>query len=174
MLKQVQGTRLFKHVTDALCSEKDFFCKREQNLGHRDCLTSIAASGCCNSVGGLGSPAEEKNASVTAVSNSIGEVGVDNILVHPSPKEISSESCHSCGMHPENNDVLTVLLLALPPETWSAIKDEKVLEEISGLVSIQSLPPLLVDEVLHLRGQLFVLKRCNNDNVEHDIDAPII
>lgn len=130
VLKQVQGTSLFKHVTDALSSEKDF-CMREQILGHRDCLPSI----------------EEKNVSVKVVSNSIGEVGVDNILVHSSPKELNSESCRSSGIHPEINDVLTVLLLALPPETWSAIKDEMVLEEISGLVSIQSLPPLLLDEV---------------------------
>ncbi|KAH6773136.1 phytochelatin synthase 1 [Perilla frutescens var. hirtella] len=131
VLKLVQGTGLYKYVTDALLSSE-----KEQT-------PNTAASGCCNRAGKSRSTRD------------------DNIL--------------GKDMHRASNDVLTALLLALPPEIWSsAIKDEKVLKEMSGLVSIQSLPPLLQEEVLLLRGQLSVFKICNNDSVEHDMDDPLI
>ncbi|KAL9142479.1 hypothetical protein ABFS82_14G171900 [Erythranthe guttata] len=71
-------------------------------------------------------------------------------------------------MHRARNDVLTALLLALSPQTWCAIKDDRVLKEILGLVCIERLPSLLRDEVLHLRDQLLVLKRCKDGSVEDD------
>lgn len=61
-----------------------------------------------------------------------------------------------------SNEDLTELLLALPHETWSVLS-KRVLEEILNLVSIEYLPSLLQDEVLHIRGQLLVLKRCHHD-----------
>ncbi|KAL8542147.1 hypothetical protein ACS0TY_003126 [Phlomoides rotata] len=73
---------------------------------------------------------------------------------------IGTPSSANYAMHPRSNDVFTALLLSLPPETWSAIKDEEVVKEISGLVCIRDLPSLIQEEVLHLRGQLLVLKRC--------------
>ncbi|KAG6412521.1 hypothetical protein SASPL_125200 [Salvia splendens] len=146
VLKQVQDTSLYKHVTDAL-SSKNCFCKREQNS-----LPHTVASASCNNAREMRRTVDKNNACATKISraeaNGAGEVGVD----------VGSEShCYS-SMHQASNHVLTVLLFALPPETWRAVVDEQVWEEICGPVSIQKLPPLLQDEVLHLRGQLFVLK----------------
>lgn len=135
MLKQVQDSSLYKHVTDAL-SSKNCFCKREQNS-----LPNTIASACCNNAREMRHTDDENNACATKISraeaNGAGEVGVD----------FGSEShCYS-SMHQASNHVLTVLLLALPPDTWRAVVDEQVWEEICGLVSIQKLPPLLQDEV---------------------------
>lgn len=170
MLKQVQETGLYKHVTNILFSEK-LVCHSKQTSGERDSLPNIAASVCCQGAGiltgksGLSDRfccretcvrcyrAINGDKPVTVVSGTVvngnGEQGVDMLvpIAQKEPSCCNSGSCDYRGVHPASNDVLTALLLALPPQTWSGIKDKKVLEEISGLVSTESLPPLLQEEV---------------------------
>ncbi|XP_076921438.1 glutathione gamma-glutamylcysteinyltransferase 1-like isoform X1 [Bidens hawaiensis] len=189
ILKQVQGTHLYKHVTDFLFT----CCQGPQCLGQETeaSLTDIAASVCCQGAGVLKGNSESSNgfccgetlvhkiksngdmAPVTVVSgtvtNGLVEQKVD-MLVPSSPKCLNSsgpELTDCIGMHPASNDVLTALLLALPPQTWSGIKDETLLQEINTLVSMDSLPTLLQEEIMHLRGQLNVLKRCKDDEVSN-------
>lgn len=90
---------------------------------------------------------------VTVVSgtvvNSNGEQEIDMLV----PSLANLSCCNSSsdgwyGKHPDSNDVLTALLLALPPETWSGIKDEKVLQEIHSLLSAENLPRMLQEEVM--------------------------
>ncbi|KZV21500.1 glutathione gamma-glutamylcysteinyltransferase 1-like [Dorcoceras hygrometricum] len=197
VLKQVQETGLYKMVTDLLSTEK-FVCQFKQTSDQRDCLPNIAATVCCQGAGIFAGISGSSNRfccretcvrcyratngvkPVTVVSGTVvngnGEHGVDMLvpLSQTETSSCSSGSCGSFGMHPASNDVLTALLLALPPETWSGIRDEKVSQEIFGLVSTDSLPPLLQGEIIHLRGQLLMLKRCNDNKVEEDLGAPQI
>ncbi|KAL0418626.1 UNVERIFIED_CONTAM: Glutathione gamma-glutamylcysteinyltransferase 1 [Sesamum radiatum] len=192
VLKQVQETGLYNHVTDIL-SLQNLVCPTKQAMGHRDSLPSIAASVCCQGAGILtgrsGSSdrfccretcvrcyrATNGDKPVTVVSGTVvngnGEQGVDMLvpLSQGEPSCCNSGSCGDSGMHPASNDVLTALLLALPPHTWSGIKDKKLSDEISSLVSTESLPPLLQEEILHLRGQLLMLKRCKDNKVSHQV-----
>ncbi|CAA0815218.1 Glutathione gamma-glutamylcysteinyltransferase 1 [Striga hermonthica] len=188
VLKQVQETGLYKLVSDILSSEK-LVCQMKQISCHQDNLSTIAANVCCQGAGILtGKPgpsyrfccretcvrcyrAVNSDKPVTVVSGTVvngnGEQGVD-MLVPSTQMEhngCSLGSCGNSGMHPDSNDVLTALLLAMPPETWSNIKDERILEEISSLVSTKNFHPLLQEEILHLRGQLLMLKRCKDNKV---------
>ncbi|KAL6564672.1 Glutathione gamma-glutamylcysteinyltransferase 1 [Orobanche minor] len=91
-------------------------------------------------------------------------------------KHVASFLSHSCSGHtPSSGDgnTLTVLLLSLPSTTWDGITDEKLLREIHGLVSIENLPTLLQEEVLHLRRQLHILKRCQEGKVDGDLGLPL-
>ncbi|KAA8543396.1 hypothetical protein F0562_021109 [Nyssa sinensis] len=193
VLKQVQETGLYKYVTDFLSSEESC-CRIITTSSHEDNLPDIAASVCCQGAGFLAGRSGSSNGfccretcvkcfkangdkSITVVSGTVvngdSEQGVD-VLVPSS----QTKSCCGCGpinctgMHPASNDVLTALLLALPLETWSGIKEEKLLREIYSLVSTENLSSLLQEEVLHLRGQLLILKRCQDNKVDEDLGAP--
>ncbi|XP_022887555.1 glutathione gamma-glutamylcysteinyltransferase 1-like [Olea europaea var. sylvestris] len=169
VLKQVEETGLYKHVTDILSSEKSS-CQIKQTIGLRDSLPNIAASVCCQGAGfltgklgladrfccretGVRCYMANGDKPVTVVSgtvvNSNGEQGVD-MVVPLSQKEPNCCSVGSCGysvVHPASNDILTALLLALPPQAWMGIKDYEVLQDMSGLVSTEKLPHLLQEEV---------------------------
>ncbi|ESQ36535.1 hypothetical protein EUTSA_v10007644mg [Eutrema salsugineum] len=115
-------------------------------------------------------------------------VGYEDNLPYVAAKASSQESDESCcretcvkcikGLGDENvtcpsgNDVFTALLLALPPQTWSGIKDQSLLQEMKQLISMVSLPTLLQQEVLHLRRQLELLKRCQENKEDEDLSAP--
>ncbi|KAK3028127.1 hypothetical protein RJ639_038988 [Escallonia herrerae] len=193
VLKQVQEIGLYKHVTGFLSLGKSC-CQTILPSGSGDNLPDIAASICCqgaellagNSVSSdvfccretcvkcLNSNGDRPVTVVSGmVSNGNGEERVD-VLVPSSPKKLSC--CHSgkisCTVHPANNDVLTALLLALPWETWSGIKEEKLLQEIRILVSTENLPTLLQEEILHLRSQLLIMKRCKDNKITVICDIP--
>ncbi|KAG6662793.1 hypothetical protein CIPAW_03G267500 [Carya illinoinensis] len=172
VLKQVQETGLFKHVS-AFLSSANSCCRNLPLLSHQDNFPDIAASVCCQGAEIL---AGISGASVSGtVVNGKSEHGVD--VLFPSsqmkPGCCCSVSSNYIGIHPASNDVLTALLLALPPETWSGIKNEKVLLEISSLALTENLPTLLQEEVLHLRRQLYLLKRCQENKVDVDLGAPL-
>ncbi|KAA8550729.1 hypothetical protein F0562_002413 [Nyssa sinensis] len=142
VLKQVQETGLYKHVTDYLSSEKSC-CRTIPTSGHEDILPDIAASVCCQGAGFL--------------AGSSGSL--DGLCC----RETSVKSFNTNGDRPitvVSGTVVNALILALPLETWSGIREEKLLQEIHSLVSTEDLPTLLQEEVFHLRGQLLILKRC--------------
>lgn len=167
VLKQVQETGLFKYVVEFL-SSVNLCCKNTQAKSHENHLPDIAAVVCCQGAellsGKFGSLERyccqetcvtrlkaNGDKPITLVSgrvvNGSCEQGVD-VLVPSCPKKINCSSPTSCiGIYPAGNDVLTALLLALPPETWCGIKDEKLLSEMHSLVLTKNLPILLQEEV---------------------------
>ncbi|CAK9149987.1 unnamed protein product [Ilex paraguariensis] len=187
VLQQVQETSLYKHVTEFLSSERSC-CRTITTRNNENTLSDIAASVCSQGAGFLAGRSGSSDRfccqetcvkclkangdkPVTVVSgrvvNGNGEQGVD-VLVPSSEIKLScsGQGPSGCiGMHPANNDVLTALLLALPPQTWSGIKEEKLLQEMHNLVSTENLPTLLQEEILHLRAQLHFLKRCKDNKV---------
>ncbi|CAN1270336.1 Glutathione gamma-glutamylcysteinyltransferase 1 [Linum perenne] len=165
ILKQVRGTVLFKHVTTLLSSTTP--CRNMSTKAKDgDDLSDIATNLCCQGAEILAGTSfqgcscmetcikclkgNDSDDSVTVVSatmvNGGSQQGLE-ILVPSSEKKQNSCNCGpSNRIYPASSDVLTALLLALPPETWSGIKDEKLLDEVYTLVSSQSLPVLLQEE----------------------------
>ncbi|XP_078429328.1 glutathione gamma-glutamylcysteinyltransferase 1-like [Wolffia australiana] len=178
VMDQVRATELFKFVSECLSMNgvESFNGGTEE-----ESLPEIAANICCQGAQLLtGNPwggerisscstcvkgwSSGRDKPLTIVSGTVvsggKQQGVD-VLVPTSPRKSNgslSNSSSSPVMHPANNDVLTVLVLALPPATWSGIKNARLLEEIRALVSAENLPDVLQDEVLHLRRQLHCLK----------------
>lgn len=170
VLRQVQDTELYKNVA-AFVSSTSSCCRSKSNLGHEDKLPDIAARVCCQGAeilaGKYSSSSQyccketcvkcfkyNGDKPVTLVSATVvdgsSEQGVDMLLSSSQMKM----NCCGCGpnnfigMYPAGSDVLTALLLALPPETWSGIKDEKLVQGMYALVSIEHLPTLLQEEVM--------------------------
>ncbi|KAK4281314.1 hypothetical protein QN277_012827 [Acacia crassicarpa] len=182
ILEQIRAIALFKHITRWLNSAISC-CRPYANLGDkdRDMSPALAARLCCQGVdlltgcdkqGSSGGKccsqinvqqlhADSENPTVALVSGTIktgnSEQGVDVLvpLCQGGPNSLCISNEGRCvGLHPSTADVLTVLLLALPLQTWSGIREEKLRVEVVELVTTENLPPLLQEEVLFLRGQL--------------------
>lgn len=178
MLKQVQETDLHKYVLNFLSSST--CCRRVPSLTDNDNFQKIATSICCQGaqiLTGKGGSAEcsccretcikclkadeNDNKPVAVLSatvmNGQNEEKVD-VLVPPSLVKVGCGNSNNIGggciklRQPSGSNILTALLLALPSETWSGIKDEEILQEMNGLVSTNNLPPLLQEEVISFSG----------------------
>uniref|UniRef100_A0A1D1ZHP6 glutathione gamma-glutamylcysteinyltransferase n=1 Tax=Anthurium amnicola TaxID=1678845 RepID=A0A1D1ZHP6_9ARAE len=192
VLQQVHETELFNHASDCLSSWSPC-CKVVKALSNKDSLPEIAASVCCQGAqllsGNLGGRdgfccratcvkclKSNGDMPLTVVSGTVvsggNEQGVD-VLVPMSTGKSGRYCSNNCSvMHPASNDVFTVLLLALPPATWSSIKNGPLFEQMDSLVRTENLPDVLQDEVLHLRRQLHFLKACKDNKVDDELDLP--
>ncbi|XP_062190304.1 glutathione gamma-glutamylcysteinyltransferase 1-like [Phragmites australis] len=179
VLQQVRDTKLFTIVHGQQYAKNP--CCKCSSSSEEDSLNRIAAAVCCQGAAILSGNLASRDSFCcrqtslkcvqangdelkTVISGSVvsegNEQGVDMILPMSPP---STSSCNSrlnseIMKYPSNADVLTVLLLALPPSTWLSIKDERLKAEFQTLVSTDSLPDDLKQEILHLRRQLYYLK----------------
>ncbi|KAJ8443990.1 hypothetical protein Cgig2_020836 [Carnegiea gigantea] len=164
VLKQVQETELYKYITKWIQLGS---CCSSTSVGGQGSLCEIASKVCCQGaqllcgkVGACNGTTHSKHLgpesaeSVTVVS---GKVLVEDAqhgfeMLVPCRQRKCGDSCvrnqdASYGNHPSTEDVLTILLLALPSDTWCAVKDEKLQKEFSVIVSLNNLPDLLQQEV---------------------------
>ncbi|KAJ0015046.1 hypothetical protein Pint_20195 [Pistacia integerrima] len=180
VLKQIKETELFKHVTKWLASEISL-CKVVASWDYKETFPEIGANICCQGAELLtgklslsdGTCCNETNVAflksgddkpMTVVSGTVTTDGIEHKietlvpLSRIDPSNLCDFGQSNCkGMHPSTGDVLTILLLALPQQTWSGIKEEKLRMQFSCLVSIDKVPSLLQREVLHLQRQLHFL-----------------
>ncbi|KAH9729236.1 glutathione gamma-glutamylcysteinyltransferase 1 [Citrus sinensis] len=185
VLRQVQETLLFKHVVTFLSSVNSC-CRSMSVLVHKNELPDIAEKVCCQGARILAGKFDSSerfycretcvkclkansDKPVTLVSGTVvnGSIEQEVDVLVPS-SQIGGCGCgpsNYIGIYPVGNDILTVLILALPKETWSGIRDEKLSRQILGLVTTENLPTLLQEEVLHLRRQLHILRRCQENKV---------
>lgn len=176
-MNQVHEINLFQHVSKYLSSANSC-CSKIPFSGHKDNLPDIAASVCCQGAEFLAGKYLSPNGfccretcvkcfqanggkPITVVSgrvvNGNSEQGVD-VLVPSFLTKVGccGSECSCTRMHPNSDDVLTALLLALPMDTWSGIKDEKLIQEMYRLVSTENLPTLLQEEVYFTFVLLFL------------------
>ncbi|KAL5702356.1 glutathione gamma-glutamylcysteinyltransferase [Ranunculus cassubicifolius] len=135
VLKEVKETELFKHVTEWLSSTNP----------------SCSGTSCL------------KAKMIETISSKQGM----NMVVPPyEPSScLSSVSANCIETQEASTDGLTALILAMSPQTWLGIKDKELLKEMTSLVCTERLPPLLQEEVLYLRRQLYFLKKCLDDEL---------
>ncbi|XP_026655739.1 glutathione gamma-glutamylcysteinyltransferase 1-like isoform X2 [Phoenix dactylifera] len=188
VLQEVRETKLFKFVTEWSFSGGSC-CRNEPSVCDKDSLPEIAASVYCqgaellNSRDGAnqelccrGTSIESLRAKedlpMTLVSGKVVSGGREQLLDVLVPISLANSSSSGSGLHnsteihPTTNDLLTVLLLALPYHTWLGIKDERLLAKIQDFFSTENLPDILQEEVLHLRRQLQFLRRCKDKEAD--------
>ncbi|KAJ8749104.1 hypothetical protein K2173_013711 [Erythroxylum novogranatense] len=176
ILNQVRETKLYTYMSRWLISESS-----KQNCvtysASKDTLSEITAEACClgtkllngNSsdckdfgkadVNFLKSGDSEKP--VTAVSGGVNDdgngKGIDILVPFSQSKAgglCDAEMDRCICMPPRTGDAFTVLIFSLPESTWSNVKDEELRGQMRSLVSVDNLPSLLQEEVLHLRRRV--------------------
>lgn len=199
ILQQIRETEMYK-VVDKWASSATSCCTLSWSAEAN--LSDIVKSCCCQGAStlcGMVGVAKEcfcksacmKNmstcdtASMAIVSGTVlangSEQGID-VLV-PTATQIKhppycnngeSSSGNLIQRCPASKDLLTILVLALPPQTWHGLQEKDLREEIYRLVSLDNLLTGLREEVLHLRRQLHFLYKFQIGRLEEDLQDPLV
>ncbi|KAL1199634.1 Glutathione gamma-glutamylcysteinyltransferase 1 [Cardamine amara subsp. amara] len=180
-LTQVHGTELYMYVSKFLTS-----------VGYEESLSYAAATACCQGAQILSgsssrdfycrqisvkcikgsSSVEEATVICGVVVGDGSEQKVDLLVPSTQPVITNGSEYGPETKYPSCNEVFTSLLLALPPQTWLGIKDQALQSKMKKLLSVGSLSTTQHEEVSHLRRQLLLLKRCQENKEEEDLTAP--
>ncbi|PKI71906.1 hypothetical protein CRG98_007674 [Punica granatum] len=203
VLKQVQETDLHQDVLEFLlssscCTRLPSSFNEEENLQkfvssiRCKCAEILAGNIGCSGCSHCGETenctkcisADDNNNNATTVLRETVAYGQNEekveMLIPFSQVKVEHRDSNDLGgnacikLQPAGSNILTVLLLALPPETWSRVKNPELQQEMYGIFSTENLPPLLQEEVLHLRRQLYLLKKCQENNVVEDLSSPSV
>nr|AGC82138.1 phytochelatin synthase [Suaeda salsa] len=176
ILMQVRGTKLFKHIKKWLLSAPS--CMQNAILNGYDSLDKIASEVCwqgarilggkvgscdsaCDIKTQLRSSDYDNGDSVSVASGKVimedSENGVEMLVPCCQAQLCACGSKNTNKKHPLLADAITVLILALPPDTWNHLKDARLREEFCGIISTNNFSNLLQQEILHLRKQLHFL-----------------
>ncbi|CAF1731184.1 unnamed protein product [Brassica napus] len=183
-LTQVHETELYEHVSKFLTS-----------VGYEENLSFAAATACCQGakvlsgcssneyycretsvkcIKGHGpSGVEEATVIAGVVVRDGSEQEVDLLVPSTQPVSKGSEYYSPESKYPSGSDAFTALLMALPPQTWFGIKDQALQTKMKKLVSVGTFSTMHHEEVSHLRKQLIMLKRCQENKEEEDLTAPL-
>lgn len=193
ILQQIRATEMYKVVdkwasSGASCCTLSFLAEADLFEIVKNCCCQGAAT-LCGMVGVakeyfckkacMRSMSTCDTASMAIVSGTVlangSEQGID-VLV-PTAAQIKQPPCcnressstNFLQCYPAIKDLLTILLLALPPKTWDQIQEQGLQEEIYHLVSLDNLFTGLREEVLHLRRQLQFLYKFQIGKLEEDL-----
>lgn len=125
------------------------------------CMKSMSTNDNALSGTGLANGSEQGNGMLVPTAA--------QIKYAPCCKNGENSSVNFLQSYPASLDLLAILLLTLPPQTWNAIQQRELREQVLHLVSLDNLFTGLREEVLHLQRQLHFLYKCQIDKLEEDL-----
>lgn len=197
ILQQIRATEMYKFV-DKWALSATSCCTFSAEANFSEIVKNCCCQGAATLCGMVGEAKEHfckracmrimstcDTASMEVVSGTVlangSEQGID-VLV-PTAAQIKHLPCYNNGesssanflqWYPASKDLLTILLLALPPQTWHGIQKKELQEEIYRLVSLDNLLRGLREEVLHLRLQLRLLYKFQIGKIEEDLQDTLV
>ncbi|BBN15801.1 glutathione-S-conjugate glycine hydrolase [Marchantia polymorpha subsp. ruderalis] len=184
VMGELRNTGLYKVVFDwASVSRIGCECSLPSISG--DDLPSAVRNACCQGAAVLcgmqfqSSACCKKTSVTTSVSTRINSSGTETLVVSGNVETmegvhnnvdvvVPTTRCCSAGsvpsdiesclpLHPSTADLLTILLFALPSETWKSIRNAEVQKELSSAAASENLPRSLKAEVENLQEQLYLV-----------------
>ncbi|KAL2621650.1 hypothetical protein R1flu_001855 [Riccia fluitans] len=177
VMSELRGTELYKIVLDWTSNSCVSSGCNLPSISEMD-LSSVVRNACCQGAAVLSgmqssnSVCREEASAIMRVNNS----GTETLVVSGSVETVDglrsdidvlvpTIRCYSCGSDPKDveschpllpstADLLTVLLFALPAETWKSIRNPAVQEEMITATTCALLPEVLKFEMENLQVQL--------------------
>ncbi|KAL3680692.1 hypothetical protein R1sor_023648 [Riccia sorocarpa] len=177
VMSQLRGTELYKIVFDWLsvsCVGCD--CKLPSISGED--LPLFVRNACCHGAAVMSGMLYGSSGCCTnaSVAMRVTNTGKETLVISGSIETVDglrnhidvlvpTSRCYGCGsgpndadtcrpLHPSTGDLLTVLLFALPAETWKSVRNLQVQEKLIDVATCASLPQLLKLEMENLQEQL--------------------
>lgn len=164
-----------KNLAGMCCQGADVLAGKESGTS---ASSSDGSCSCCTETCLKCVQTDGDNQPVTVLSGKVvsgqNEERVEIFVPSSLVKQGCSSSNNPCTtFQPPGTSILPALLLAFPPDKWSGILDEKLLQEVRDLVSIPNLPPLVQHEVkMNLFFSLGFILICRKGKASKTLSFP--